>query len=244
MTVGGALAADVHGKNHHVDGTIGRHVEELTLLTSSGETLRCSPSENAEAFDATIGGMGLTGVILSARLRLLPVETPLVRVVKRRARNLDELLARLEEEERLSRYSVAWIDGLARGRSLGRGVLMRGDHAPARRAPARAEPPRRASARAAGPAVPFDAPPFLLGPLSISAFNALYYAAGRDGTSFSGLGELLLPPRRRRAPGTASTADAASSSTRPSFRARRPPRGAASSSRRSRASAPPRSSPS
>jgi len=88
VTVGGALAADVHGKNHHVDGTIGRHVEELTLLLSSGETLRCSPRENAEAFDATIGGMGLTGVILSARLALLPVETPWVRVVKRRGRCL------------------------------------------------------------------------------------------------------------------------------------------------------------
>ncbi len=119
VTVGGALAADVHGKNHHVDGTFGRHVEELLLLTSSGEVLRCSPTENSEAFDATIGGMGLTGIILSARLRILAVETPLVRVVKRRARNLDELLARLDEEERLSRYSVAWIDGLARGAPSG-----------------------------------------------------------------------------------------------------------------------------
>ena len=192
MTVGGALAADVHGKNHHVDGTIGRHVEELTLLTSSGETLRCSPGENAEAFDATIGGMGLTGVILSARLRLLPVETPLVRVVKRRAKNLDELLARLEEEERLSRYSVAWVDGLARGRSLGRGVLMRGDHVPLAELP-RGRSPRGELPESAGPSVPFDAPPFVLGPLSIAAFNALYYAAGRDGTSFSGFGSFFFP---------------------------------------------------
>lgn len=192
VSVGGALAADVHGKNHHVDGTIGRHVEELTLLTASGEILRCSPTENAEAFDTTVGGMGLTGVILSARLRILPVETPLVRVVKRRARNLDELLAHLEEEERLSRYSVAWIDGLARGRSLGRGVLIRGDHVPL------AELPRGRSSRTelpegVGPAIPIDAPPFVLGPLSISAFNALYYAAGRDGTSFSGFGSFFFP---------------------------------------------------
>jgi FAD/FMN-containing dehydrogenase len=192
VTVGGALAADVHGKNHHVDGTIGRHVEELTLLVSSGETLRCSPRENVEAFDATIGGMGLTGFILSARLRLLPIETPLVRVVKRRAKDLDELLARLYEEERLSRYSVAWVDGLARGGSLGRGVLMRGDHVPLAELP-----PGRISrgglSEAAGPSVPFDAPPFVLGPLSVAAFNAAFYAAGREGTSYSGFPGFFFP---------------------------------------------------
>ena len=192
VTVGGALAADVHGKNHHVDGAIGRHVEELTLLTSSGETLRCSPRENPEAFDATIGGMGLTGFILSARLGLLPVETPLVRVVKRRAKDLDGLLSLLYEEEHLSRYSVAWVDGLARGRSLGRGVLMRGDHVSLAQLP-RGKAARGALRETAGPAVPFDAPPFLLGPVSISAFNALYYAAGRDGTGFSGFPSFFFP---------------------------------------------------
>jgi FAD/FMN-containing dehydrogenase len=192
VSVGGALAADVHGKNHHVDGTIGRHVEELTLLTASGEMLRCSAGENAQAFDATIGGMGLTGVILSARLRLLPIETPLVRVVKRRAKNLDELLTRLEEEERLSRYSVAWVDGLARGRSLGRGILMRGDHVPLADLP-RGQGSRGELREKSGPNVPLDAPPFLLGPLSISAFNALYYAAGRDTTGFSKLSSFFFP---------------------------------------------------
>jgi FAD/FMN-containing dehydrogenase len=192
VSVGGALAADVHGKNHHVDGTIGRHVEELALLTASGEVLCCSPSENAEAFDATIGGMGLTGVILSARLRLIPVETPYVRVVKRRAKGLDELLLRLEEEERLSRYSVAWIDGLARGRSLGRGVLMRGDHLPAAELP-RGRAPRGEIPERPGPTVPFDAPAFLLGPLTISAFDALYYAAGRDATSVSAFPAFFFP---------------------------------------------------
>lgn len=192
VTVGGALAADVHGKNHHVDGTIGRHVEELTLLTATGALLRCSADENTEAFDATVGGMGLTGVILSARLRILPLETPLVRVVKRRARDLDEVLARLDEEERLSRYSVAWIDGLARGRALGRGVLIRGDHLPL------AELPRRASERGrlpeqAGPVVPCDAPPFLLGPFSVSAFNELYFRSAREGTAISEFSPFFFP---------------------------------------------------
>ena len=192
VTVGGALAADVHGKNHHVDGAIGRHVEELTLLTSSGETLRCSPGENPEAFDATIGGMGLTGFILSARLGILPIETPLVRVVKRRAKDLDGLLSLLYEEEHLSRYSVAWVDGLAQGRSLGRGVLIRGDHAPLSELPPGAAA-RGTLGESIGPSEPFDAPPFLLGPLSVAAFNALYYAAGRDGTGFSGLTSFFFP---------------------------------------------------
>lgn len=192
VSVGGALAADIHGKNHHVDGTIGGHVEELTLLTASGELLRCSPTENAGAFDATIGGMGLTGVILSARLRLLPLETPLVRVVKRRARDLDDLLARLDEEEALSRYSVAWIDGLARGRSLGRGVLIRGDHLPLGELPPGKEARGRVSEKA-GPTVPCDAPPFLLGPFSVSAFNALYYRAAREGTSLSEITPFFFP---------------------------------------------------
>ncbi len=192
VTVGGAIAADVHGKNHHVDGTFGRHLEELTLLTAAGETLRCSPSENAGAFEATVGGMGLTGVVLSARLRLLPIETPLVKVVRRRTAGLDETLARLEEEERLGRYSVAWVDGLARGRSLGRGVLMRGDHLPAAELP-RGRDGRGALPEETGPSVPLDAPAFLLGPASVSAFNALYYAAGREGTSLSPLGPFFFP---------------------------------------------------
>jgi FAD/FMN-containing dehydrogenase len=192
VTVGGAIAADVHGKNHHVDGTFGRYVEELTLLAASGEALRCSPAENAEAFDATVGGMGLTGFVLSARLRLLPVETPLVKVEKRRTAGLDETLARLEEEERLGRYSVAWIDGLARGKRLGRGVLMRGDHLPAAELP-RGRDVRGALPEGTGPSVPFDAPAFVLGPASVSAFNALYYAAGRDGTSLAPFGGFFFP---------------------------------------------------
>ncbi len=192
VSVGGALAADVHGKNHHVDGTIGRHVEELTLLTASGELLRCSPDENPEAFDATVGGMGLTGVILSARLRILPIETPFVKVVKRRARDLDELLSVLCEEEHLSRYSVAWIDGLARGRRLGRGVLIRGDHLLRSELPARRAAPGLLLERP-GPTVPLDAPPFLLGPAGVTAFNAVYYAAARAGTTLSGLAPFFFP---------------------------------------------------
>ncbi len=136
--------------------------------------------------------MGLTGFILSARLGILPIETPLVRVVKRRAKDLDGLLSLLYEEEHLSRYSVAWVDGLAQGRSLGRGVLIRGDHAPLSELPPGAAA-RGTLGESIGPSVPFDAPPFLLGPLSVAAFNALYYAAGRDGTGFSGLTSFFFP---------------------------------------------------
>lgn len=192
VTVGGALAADIHGKNHHVDGTIGRHVEELTLLSPSGEVLRCSAEEHREAFDATLGGMGLTGFILSARLRLLPIETPLVRVVTRRARRLDELLSMLRDDERSSRYSVAWIDALGRGRSLGRGVLIRGDHLPAAELPPGA-PPRARLPETVGVRVPFDAPSFVLGPASVSAFNALYFSTHRGGTQLSDLQSFFFP---------------------------------------------------
>ena len=143
VTVGGAIAADVHGKNQHLDGTIGRHVLEMRLMVPSGEVLRCAPDENADVFDATVGGMGLTGTVVSARLKLLPVESAFVTTSIRRAPDLAATLAAIDEDARSSRYSVAWIDGLARGGTLGRAVLIRGDHVPAGRAPS--PPPGPAS---------------------------------------------------------------------------------------------------
>src|SRR5437016_868264 len=100
VTVGGAIAADVHGKNHHRDGTIANFVDELTLLTADGETLTCSRAEHADVFWATVGGMGLTGMILDARLRLRPVESAWIRVDYRKARDLDETLAVFASSDR------------------------------------------------------------------------------------------------------------------------------------------------
>ncbi|MFD9255282.1 FAD-binding protein [Streptomyces bottropensis] len=128
VTVGGAIAADIHGKNHHVSGSFARHVLSLELLTADGEIRTVVPG--TPLFDATAGGMGLTGVVLTATVRLLPVETSWMSVDTERARDLDDLLARLTAGDRHHRYSVAWIDLLARGASTGRAVLTRGDHAP------------------------------------------------------------------------------------------------------------------
>ena len=176
VTVGGALAADVHGKNHHRDGTIAAFVESFRLLTPGRGLLRCSRDENADVFRATLGGMGLTGAILSARIRLMRVESAWVTVDYARAAGLDDALRRFAESDARHRYSVAWIDCLATGRSLGRGVLMQGDHAPAS---AVAGDPF-AVRRSAQAGVMLDAPSALLNRYTVGAFNRLYHAAHPD----------------------------------------------------------------
>lgn len=173
VTVGGALASDVHGKNHHQDGTIANFVSCFTLLTAGGEALECSPANNAEVFWATMGGMGLTGAIVKATLRLRPIETGFVSVDYLKARDLDQALEAFAED-RDYQYSVAWVDCLASGRALGRSVLMRGNHARRAQLPPGAEPlathaPRQLT-------MPFDLPSFALNSLSVRAFNATYYA--------------------------------------------------------------------
>ena len=178
VTVGGMIAADVHGKNHHRDGSFGAHVEALTLAAADGAVRECSRTENADLFRATLGGMGLTGVILSARFRLKPVETAFVMAETVAARDLDETMA-LFEESRDWPYSVAWIDCLARGARLGRAVMTRGAFM------ARgALPPRLASdplrlAPAGNLRVPADAPSALLNRVSIGLFNEFCYRRAR-----------------------------------------------------------------
>ncbi len=128
VSVGGAVAADVHGKNHHRDGSIGRHVEELDLVDGTATLHTLRPGD--AAFEATLGGMGLTGVITRVRLRMRPIETASVTVHTRRTPDLEATMAALEEADRSHRYTVAWLDTLAPGRALGRGVLTSGDHSP------------------------------------------------------------------------------------------------------------------
>jgi decaprenylphospho-beta-D-ribofuranose 2-oxidase len=174
VTVGGAIAADIHGKNHHVDGSLGNHVVSMSLLDSSGQVRVLGPETTPNEFWATVGGMGLTGVVVEATLRVRPVETAYMRVDTERAANLDDLLAIMAETDDSYTYSVAWIDLLSRGRSMGRAVLTRGEHA-------------RMGELARGAHKPLDfaggqrlrapsmVPTGLMNPLTVRAFNELWF---------------------------------------------------------------------
>jgi decaprenylphospho-beta-D-ribofuranose 2-oxidase len=129
VTIGGAIASDIHGKNHHVDGSIGNHIESITMVLADRSTTVIGPDRNPALFWATIGGMGLTGAMLDATIRLLPIETSRMRVDTSRIADLDTLLDAMSHGDDDVRYSVAWIDLVAKGRHLGRSVLNRGDHA-------------------------------------------------------------------------------------------------------------------
>ena len=139
VTVGGAVAADVHGKNHRAAGSFCDHVEGLTLVTPTG-TVGVTPESEPDLFWATAGGMGLTGVVADVTIRLRRVETAFMRVDTERTRDLEEVLARLEQDDPGYQHSVAWIDCLAGGAALGRAVLSRADHASLDELPARVRP--------------------------------------------------------------------------------------------------------
>ncbi|MEU6468887.1 FAD-binding oxidoreductase [Streptomyces massasporeus] len=173
VTVGGAIGADIHGKNHHVSGSFARHVLALELLTADGEIRTVIPG--TPLFDATAGGMGLTGVILTATIRLQPVETSLMSVDTERATDLDDLMARLAATDHRYRYSVAWIDLLARGAATGRAVLTRGDHAPLDALPARLRRDPLAFRTPRLPATPELLPEGLLSRTTVGLFNELWY---------------------------------------------------------------------
>jgi len=168
VTLGGMVAADVHGKNHHVEGTIGRHVTRLKMLLASGETVECSRAERADLFRATLGGMGLTGHILEVEMALERVPSPWIVQEAFRVADVEAFLAALRDSARDWPFTMGWIDCLARGRSLGRGAVMRGRWARPDEAPACAPEPLRRLA------VPFRFPDFALNDLTVRLFNALY----------------------------------------------------------------------
>jgi FAD/FMN-containing dehydrogenase len=176
VTLGGMVAADVHGKNHHVNGSIGRHVCELKLRVGTGEIVTCSRETLPDLFRATIGGMGLTGHILEVELTLERIPTPWIVGIKRRISDIDEFLAELKRAAAEWPYTMGWIDCLSRGRHMGRGVLMAGRWATPQEAPAR--PPRHLPRIT----VPFVCPAWVMGHTVGRAFNAVYYRAhGRHG---------------------------------------------------------------
>ncbi len=187
ISLGGGIAADVHGKNHHRDGSIGAWLQSFRLLTHSGAIMQCSREENADAFWATIGGMGLTGVVVDAHLRLKKVETAYVEGHTEKARDLDAALASMEANDLDSNYAVAWIDCLARGHKMGRSVILRANPAPLdalptglRGDPLAIRPPSRI-------AVPFHLPGFVLNDFTMGAFNTAFYHAHRDGHALANI---------------------------------------------------------
>lgn len=178
VTVGGMIAADVHGKNHHRDGSFGVHVESLTLATADGRLHECSRAQQPELFRATIGGMGLTGIVVSAAFRLRRIETSYLSAETVAASNLERTMALFEASAHWQ-HTVAWLDTLAQGAQRGRSLLTRGDFMPRASLPPRlAKDPLRAASKARLK-VPFDAPTALLNRMPVRIGNAFLYHCGR-----------------------------------------------------------------
>jgi decaprenylphospho-beta-D-ribofuranose 2-oxidase len=175
VTVGGAIAADIHGKNHHVKGSWCNHLVGLRLVDGRGEVRDLTPDGDPDAFWATAGGMGLTGVVLDATIRMTPVGSSLLSVDTDRATDLDDVMAMMVEGDDRYEYSVAWIDLLARGRRMGRSILERGRFATRDEALASgaADPLRFATHQLPSP--PDVVPSGLLNHLTIKAFNELWF---------------------------------------------------------------------
>ncbi len=166
ISVGGAIANDVHGKNHHKAGTFGRYVLQFELLRSNGERLICSPTENTELFKATIGGLGLTGLINWVEFSLKKIPGSDIEQETFRFNNLKEFYALSDDSNKDWEYTVAWIDCIASGDELGRGLFMRGNHCESR---------KKHKFKTSKLSIPFDAPGFLLNKYTVNAFNQLYF---------------------------------------------------------------------
>ncbi len=169
VTVGGAIANDVHGKNHHRAGTFGRHVTRFELLRSNGERLICSPDENADLFRATIGGLGLTGLILWAEFRVQRVAGPFIAKEQIRFSCIDEFFEISADSDERYEHTMAWVDCLATGRNLGRGLFMRGNYTRPKPIPRQTTEPRSLFT------MPIQLPAFVLNLMTVRAFNSLYY---------------------------------------------------------------------
>ena len=178
VTLGGMAAADVHGKNHHKDGSFGNCVDWIELIDQNGKLRRCSPDENSDLFMWTIGGMGLTGIIIRMAIRLRQVETAWINQKTISTKNLDETIGLFEQHSDPT-YSVAWIDCQSKGQKMGRSLLMLGEHAKlCELKPAMQEHPLQISKKR-NRTVPLEMPSWFLNHFSISTFNSLYYWNGK-----------------------------------------------------------------
>lgn len=175
ITIGGALASDVHGKNHHVDGSISNHVIEFELVLASDEVITCSPLSHPDLFEATCGGMGLTGVISRVKFRLKKIETSLIKQKQVKAENLQELIELFDTYKDYT-YSVAWIDCLKKGEHFGRSILMLGEHAALNdvNENLRSNPLKLPGNKQIN--FPINMPSWVLNKFTVKAFNFLYYA--------------------------------------------------------------------
>ena len=181
VSLGGAVAADVHGKNHHRDGAIGAHVVDLELMLADRRTVRCGPDRHADLFWATVGGMGLTGVITKVTLQLIPIESSSIAAQHSKAPNLESAFRWFENGANDDHYTVAWIDCVSSGRSLGRSVMMRGHHARRGELGAYA----LSSHRTRPYRIPVECPSLLVNPLTVAVFNQAYYSVqGRKTSPF------------------------------------------------------------
>jgi FAD/FMN-containing dehydrogenase len=169
VSVGGAIANDVHGKNHHKAGTFGCHVTRFELLRSHGERFICSPYENTQLFQATIGGLGLTGVILWAEFRLKPIVNPFIDMERIQFSSLDEFMQISAETDQKYEYTMSWVDILIGGQNLCRGIFMCGNNDQSKSRAAQ-KPGKKLPL-----AIPFDFPSFVLNTLTVKSFNELYY---------------------------------------------------------------------
>jgi decaprenylphospho-beta-D-ribofuranose 2-oxidase len=175
VTVGGALANDIHGKNHHTDGSFAPHVREARIVLADGSARTIGPGRDEDLFWATAGGLGLTGVVTSCTFAVRPIETSRMLVDTERTTDLDDVLTRMAEGDHRYRYSVAWIDLLATGRHLGRSVLTRGDHAPRDSLTGRDVADPLAFDPKVRLAAPAAVPRGVLNRATIAAFNELWY---------------------------------------------------------------------
>lgn len=195
VTVGGAVAADIHGKNHHVAGSFCDHVESVDLLTADGVVRQVSRETDPELFWATAGGMGLTGVVLRVALRMSHVDSAHYVVDTERAHDLDDLMLRLEADDHRYTHSVAWIDCLARGGALGRSVITRGCSARVEDLPARLRRVPLDFRPHAGLTVPDVFPSGLLNTATVTAFNEMWFrkAPRRRRRDVQSLGQFFHP---------------------------------------------------
>ena len=174
ITVGGAVGSDIHGKNHHVDGSFSNHVLSMEILLADGSTINCTPDREKDLFEATCGGMGLTGLIMTVKFRLKKIESSYIKQKQIKANNLEEIIALFDQYKHYT-YSVAWIDCLKKGKNFGRSILILGEHAKLEElSESRKKDPLKFPKKKQIP-FPFNLPSWILNTFTIQVFNFLYY---------------------------------------------------------------------